>query len=259
MEIRTKDFLEKQIDVKTINIEIMEDSNHTIPATEQPVEQPTFEVAKETPACEKKKCNCQKCTNILVWVLLVAVVALFVLFFTSNKGGKVNPNATPAIAAEGGLKIAYVDTDTLMAKYQYALDLNEELLEFRNQQEASYKRQMTQFQNDYNKYMQDGPNMTLSQQQSKEAELKSRMEKLQGLEGELALKIQQRTLEESEKMTRAVYAFIREYNAANQQFDLILAKSFTSTPVLYGNEGMDITNEIVEGLNEEYKSVKGKK
>lgn len=259
MEIRAKDFLEKQIDVKTINIEIMEDTNHTIPATEQPVAQPTVEVVSDAPACEKKKCNCQKCINILVCVLLAAVVALFILFFTSNKGSKVNPNATPAIAAEGGLKIAYVDTDTLMAKYQYALDLNEELVEFRNQQEASYKRQMTQFQNDYNKYMQDGPNMTLTQQQSKEAELKSRMEKLQGLEGELALKIQQRTLEESEKMTRAVYAFIREYNEANQQFDLILAKSFTSTPVLYGNEGMDITNEIVEGLNEEYKSVKSKK
>ena len=117
---------------------------------------------------------------------------------------------------------------------------------------------MTQFQNDYQKYLKEGPNMTLAQQQAKEKELQARAEKLQGLEGELAMQVQQRTLEESEKMTRAVYAFIREYNAANQQFDLILAKSFSSSPVLYGNEGMDITREIVEGLNEEYRKVKGK-
>ena len=66
-------------------------------------------------------------------------------------------------------------------------------------------------------------------------------------------------MQESEKMTKAVYAFIREYNAANQQFDLILSRSFSSSPILYGNEGMDITDEIVKGLNEEYAKIKAEK
>ena len=145
-----------------------------------------------------------------------------------------------------------------MAKYQYAIDLNKELQAYQKQQENNYKQQITQYQNDYQKYLKDGPDMTLSQQRAKEEELKNRMQKLQSLEGELAMKIQEKTLKESEAMTRAVYAFIREYNKDNQQFDLILAKSFSSSPILYGNEGMDITNEIVEGLNKEYKSLKEK-
>jgi Skp family chaperone for outer membrane proteins len=52
----------------------------------------------------------------------------------------------------------------------------------------------------------------------------------------------------------AIYAFVREYNEANQKFDVILTKQAT----LYINSGMDITNEIVEGLNAEYKKVKSK-
>ena len=79
---------------------------------------------------------------------------------------------------------------------------------------------------------------------------------MQTLEGEYALQIQQKTLTESEKMTKAVYAFIKEYNEANQKFDIILSKSFNSSPVLYGNPGMDITQEIIDGLNKEYAEIK---
>ena len=42
------------------------------------------------------------------------------------------------------------------------------------------------------------------------------------------------------------------YNEKNSQFDIILSKSFNNSPVLYGNPGMDITEEIVKGLNEDY-------
>lgn len=202
--------------------------------------------------------HCHSGLAILNVLMLAALIVLYILFFTSKGNSKHNPNATAPIVAEGQLKIAYVNTDTLMAKYQYAIDLNKELQAYQKQQEANYKQQITQYQNDYQKYLKDGPDMTLSQQRAKEEELKNRMQKLQSLEGELAMKIQEKTLKESEAMTRAVYAFIREYNKDNQQFDLILAKSFSSSPILYGNEGMDITNEIVEGLNKEYKSLKEK-
>lgn len=193
-------------------------------------------------------------------IMFIGLVVLYIMFFNSKGSSKHNPNATaPIVSGEGGLTIAYVNTDSLMAKYQYALDLNEEMSQYAKQQENSYKQQITQYQNDYQKYLKEGPDMTLSQQTAKEEELKNRAAKLQTLEAELTMKIQEKTLKESEAMTRCVYNFIRDYNKDNQQFDLILAKSFSSSPILYGNEGMDITNEIIEGLNDEYKAVKAKK
>lgn len=193
--------------------------------------------------------------------LILATAALLTLGMAgcNNSDSKQNPEAAAPVIAEGGLKIAYVDTDTIMAKYQYAIDLNEELLAYKDQQEKYYQQQVTAFQTDYNNYLQTGASLTLTQQQTKEAELKQRAEKMSTLEQELMAKVAERQLSENTKLLNAIFAFIREYNAAHQQFDLILRKSFNDTPVLYANPAMDITEEILAGLNEEYKQVKAKK
>ncbi|MBQ6956283.1 MAG: OmpH family outer membrane protein [Bacteroidales bacterium] len=229
------------------------------------VNQENETATKETCSCEtEKQCKC-RCMPIINGILLLGLVLIYIFHFTGigAKGGKslVNADAkAPVAVSEGGLKIAYINTDTLMAKYQYAIDLQKQLKDFQTAKENSYKQQMTQFQKDYQAYVGGGgENMTLSQQQAKEKELTDRAARLQNLEGELAQQVAEKTMQESEKMTNAVYAFIREYNAANQQFDIIFSRSFSSSPILYGNEGMDITDEIVKGLNEEYARVKADK
>jgi outer membrane protein len=101
--------------------------------------------------------------------------------------------------------------------------------------------------------------MTHTNQQEKEADLKQRAEKMSTLEQELTAKIMERQMAENTKLLNAIFAFVREYNMQNQQFDIIMRKTFNDSPTMYMNPAMDITDEIIEGLNEEYKSVKGKK
>lgn len=186
---------------------------------------------------------------------LFTIAAALLLMGTTacnNNTNKQNPEATAPVAIEGGLKVAYIDTDTLLAKYQYAIDLEKQLADYTEQQRRYGQQQVETFQKDYNNYLQNGSTMTLTQQQAKEAELKQRAEKMQTLEQELMAKIAERQSAETAKIMNAIYAYVREYNAANQQFDMILTKQAT----LYINPAMDITNEIVDGLNEEYKNLK---
>lgn len=194
-------------------------------------------------------------------VLLIGLVVLFVLHITGvGSPSKFNPNASePVIAEDGVLKIASVNSDTLLAKYQYAIDLQEELNRYKEAQEKNYQEQMTKFQNDYQNFLKTGENMTLSQQQAKETELKQRAERLSTLEQELTAKIMQKQMDSNVELLNRIFAFVREYNAANQQFDVILRKTFVDSPTLYMNPAMDITDEIIEGLNNEYKEVKAKK
>ncbi len=191
-------------------------------------------------------------------VLFLGLVGIYILHFTGNNGGnsKVNVNAKAPVVKEGGLKVAYVNTDTLIAKYEYAKDMEKELMAFKNQQEAYGKQQVAKFQKDYDDYLKNGANMTLTQQQSTEAELKKRAEKMATLEQELTAKIMERQMMENTKLLNAIFAFVREYNEQNQKFDIILRKTFENSPTLYMNEAMDITDEIVNGLNEEYKNLK---
>lgn len=202
-----------------------------------------------------------KTTKILMAcnaVLLLGLIGIYILHFTSAPKSKVNAEATAPLQKEGGLTIAYVDTDTLLANYQYAKDLEADLLAYKNQQEAYGKQQLERFQKDYQDYLKNGANMTLSQQQAKEADLKQRSEKIATLEQELTAKIMDKQISENTKLLNAIFAFVREYNEQNQQFDIIMRKTFENSPNLYLNPGMDITQEILDGLNEEYKQVKGK-
>ena len=259
MQIIQKMEDKNKLDETAVNFEIQEEATNAAPAHNDP--EPV------APSCEcndEKKCKC-KCLPIVNCILLVGLVLIYIFHFTGigAKGGKSLANAdakAPVAVSEGGLKVAYINTDTLMAKYQYAIDLQKQLKDFQTAKENNYKQQMTQFQKDYQAYVSGGgENMTLSQQQAKEKELTDRAARLQNLESEYAQQVAEKTMQESEKMTKAVYAFIREYNAQNQQFDLILSRSFSSSPILYGNEGMDITDEIVKGLNDEYAKIKSDK
>ncbi len=192
-------------------------------------------------------------------ILTICTAALAFAACTGTPATKENPNATAPVVAEGGLKIAYVDTDTLLAHYEYAKELEAELKAYRDQQEANGRQQVEKFQRDYQDYLKNGSTLTLSQQQAKEAELKQRAERMATLEQELLAKVAERQITENTKLLNAIFAFVREYNQQNQQFDIILRKTFENTPVLYVNPAMDITQEILDGLNAEYAQVKKNK
>ena len=185
-------------------------------------------------------------------ILTLAIILISTMVACSNNNSKQNPDATAPMVTEGGLKVAYIDTDTLLAKYQYAIDLEQQLKDYTEQQRHYGQQQVEAFQKDYNNSLQNGSTMTLTQQQAKEAERTQRAAKMQTLEQELMAKVAEKQATETSKVMNAIYAFVREYNAANQQFDIILTKQAT----LYINNGMDITDEIIEGLNEEYKHLK---
>jgi len=211
--------------------------------------------------CTSKKNCCHTAILVCNIILLIGLILLYIFHFTGI-GTKTmhNPNATaPVVAKDGALKIACIDSDTLLAKYQYAIDLQEELNKYKESQEKSYQQQVTQFQKDYQNFIQTGENMTLSQQQATEAELKQRADKLGALETELTQKVMQKQMDANIELLNRIFAFVREYNAANQQFDIIMRKTFNDSPTMYINPAMDITDEIIQGLNDEYKTVKGKK
>lgn len=238
----------------------------------------------EEPKQEAEKCQCNdnkkcRCLPIVNCILLVGLILLYIFHFTGigAKGGKGLANAdakAPVVVGEGGLKIAYVNTDSLNANYKYIKDLEKELNAFKQGKENSLKQQMDKLQadgkalqDDYQNYLQNGSSMSLTQQQNKEAELKKRdaeinkrAQQLAQLEQDYTSQILEKQTSENKKMIDAVYAFIREYNAQNQQFNLILAKTGSELPfILYGDEAMDITDEIIKGLNEEYEKVNSNK
>jgi outer membrane protein len=196
-------------------------------------------------------------------VLLVGLIVLYILFFSSKSCNNSNSEAIAATTEDSQtttLSIGYVDTDSLMLQYDYAIELNEKLDNY-TRQENNYKDMMMRFQNDYNNFLKTGASLTLTEQKKTEESLKKRADELAKM-GERLMnertKLETVIQVDQKKMIDAVYAFVRDYNAKHQQFNVILKKSFSESPVLYMDDNMDITREIIDGLNEEYRNVKGK-
>lgn len=205
-------------------------------------------------------------SNIALWIVcclsLICSLVLLIIALPKSESKTEEAKQTTAKVKQnksltnGGLKIAYIDTDSVLAKYDMAKDMEESLKAYQQKVESDFAAKQKKFEADYADYLKNGANLTLTQQKDKEKELQRRGNELQQLQPQLMAQLQERQINDNKKLLDAVYAFIKDYNKKHQNFDVIFAKSYISSPVLYIDEGMDITEEIIKGLNEEYKEYK---
>lgn len=205
-------------------------------------------------------------SNVALWIVcclsLICSLVLMCFVFCDGNEEKEDVKAVATNAKQnksltnGGLKIAYIDTDSVLSKYDMAKDMEESLKAYQQKVESDFAAKQKKFEADYADYLKNGANLTLTQQKDKEKELQRRGNELQQLQPQLMAQLQERQINDNKKLLDAVYAFIKDYNLKHDKFDIIFAKSYISSPVLYIDETMDITEEIIKGLNEEYKEYK---
>ncbi|MDD2530350.1 MAG: OmpH family outer membrane protein [Bacteroidales bacterium] len=248
-ELENNEFVEEENNFE----EELEETNNNQEETE--------EILDNEPKEKKKKHSpCIIATGILATLAFIGVVVIFIMSFCCKDGSCGSPNASsPATVVQtGDLKIAYVNTDSVLANYEYAKDLEKGLKVFQTSLESNYQAQGQKLQSDYENYLKTGDKLTLTEQKRKEEELTRRQQEFPMLQQKMMAQLQERQLEDNKKLLNAVYAFIKDYNSKNQKYNIILSRSYISSSILYADEGLDITNEIIKGLNQEYKDIKGK-
>ena len=197
----------------------------------------------------------QKIFSFISVLSLIGVIVVIVLFIF--KGNNIsNDNSSTPIIQNGELRIAYVDTDSIMLQYEYAKDLEQGLKSYQKQLESSYEGQLRKLQTDFENYQKTGDKLTLTEQRRKEEDLMKRQQELPEVQQKMMSQLQERQVEDNKKLLNSVYAFIKDYNSKNKKFNIILSKSYVSSSVLYADQGLDITKEIIKGLNQEYKDLK---
>ena len=148
----------------------------------------------------------------------------------------------------------YVDLDSVLAKYNLALDFNEQAIKQQSSMEADMQKLQDNYTNQQ-KVMQD--KLQSGQYQSEadmEADQKRLMELQQNAQEKIA-QIQEEVMKMAEKNQKtikdSITNFIESYNASHG-YDAIFDKAAT----IYMNPALDITDEVIEGLNARYNKVK---
>ena len=179
----------------------------------------------------------------------------FGLMFAQCAG---NNNAAPAAAATGAagasnMKIAFVEIDSLLSKYHFCNDVNEEMLKKEenirttlNEKGKKLEKQAAEFQRKYENNGFVSPERAQQEYQRIQKQQQELQELQQKLTNELAAENQKNTLE----LRDSINAFLKVYNQ-EKGYDLIISNSGFDN-LLYGNPAYNITNEVVVGLNARY-------
>ena len=202
-----------------------------------------------------------KNTSLILSVIsLVAVVVFGILFLTKDGSSKTEASAEEgsAVAAAKG-DIVYIDLDRILMEYDMANDLRS-VVETKVQNiQAEVNRRGQKLENDVKSFQEklDKGLMTRSV-----AEVQS--QKLQQDELEFnnyAAQKQQEINEEQVVMMNqlgdAIKTFLDKYNE-EKQYAMILTNS-GGAPVITADATLDITDDVLAGLNEEYIKTKNEK
>lgn len=188
-------------------------------------------------------------------ILAGACVAGVCLFSCKQNtdGTPADPIVNDSTAVAGS--IVFFNIDRVMAEYDMANDLRAVVETKVNSIKAEITRRenkLTRDLNDFNNKLEKGL-LTNSVAQAQQQKLQQQQQSYQ----KYVMEKQQEMAEEQTVMLNnimnAINEYIVEYNK-DKQFSLILTTSgdLLTAPVVIGDSALDITEEVLKGLNEAY-------
>jgi len=184
---------------------------------------------------------------ILNGVLLVAVAILYYLHFSSS-----SPAQTASTSASTDLKFAYINSDSVLEHYEYFKVNRDKLEAKRKKLDQDMRNRAQSLQNDYEAYQRNLSNLTIGQAKAVEEDLGKKQQNLE-LYGQ---SLQQEMMNEQSKVNTELYAKVTQYlKKYGQENGLqVVLKFDPSSDLLFGGDSLDITKQVVAGLNEDYKN-----
>lgn len=149
--------------------------------------------------------------------------------------------------------IAYVEYDSLMTQYEYCKEYSDQLQQrFKNyqQQLATKQSALENAASSFQRKLQSGQFTSEGAAQAEQKKLVSQQEQLQKLSADLEEKFAKEQEDINKALHDSVQNFLKDYNK-DGRYSLILAKSGDN--ILYAEKQLDITEDIVKGLNKRYK------
>lgn len=161
------------------------------------------------------------------------------------------PVAVPAADASG-LRIAYVEVDSLLAHYQFCVEMNEAMVKKEENVRATLNDKAKQLENEQKDFQYKYENNAFTQARAQE-EYNRLMKKTQELETlraklteELAIENQKNTLQ----LRDSIDNFMKVYNK-DRKYSFIISNSGYDN-LLYADPAYNITQEVIDGLNARY-------
>lgn len=187
---------------------------------------------------------------VLNVVLLVAVGILYLLHFSGNSASTDDNESGIGQIDSENFAIAYVNSDSLIKNYDFFKEMEKLLIAKRDKLNSEYQNRAEGLQREIANFQSTAGNMTISQARAVEEDLRKKQQNLMMYQEQLG----QQLMGEESKMNAQLYDkvsdYLRDYGL-NKNLQLVLTYT-KGSGVLYANDSLDITNQVLVGLNEAF-------
>ena len=187
-------------------------------------------------------------------ILALAVIGLYVLYFTGNKNGQSKQPTTESQEKNAPIKVAFVKLDSVLANYDLAKELNDD---FNSKQDAytkEYGQKRIDFEKQANAFqekVQRGGFLTQERAMQERDRLLGMQQEIQKLDYDLSNKLQGMQQKINQQVIDSISNYVKIYNA-DKKYDMI----FSSANLLEGSDQHNITREVISALNKRYHAAK---
>mgnify|MGYP002620535595 FL=1 len=185
----------------------------------------------------------------------MSVAVMTALAFTACNNAAPKMDEQPAATPQGGIKIAYVEVDSLASQYKFCIDYTKILEKKRTNATNTLNQKGQQLQAAMNNFQQKiNNNQFRSREEAENAQLaiQRSQQSLQELQNRLAAELDKEAADFSVALKDSLDHFLAIYNK-DKKFDMILSKSDATSNILFADKRYDITVDVINGLNKRYK------
>jgi outer membrane protein len=189
--------------------------------------------------------------------IIAATAASLFTFTQCTNNAPTTATETEAVKSEAtGIRVAYVNLDTLMNMYNLAQDINKEMM----RKEENIKMTLTEKakalqadQADFERKYKNNVYATPERAQSEYNRIVQMEQEIVQLEQSLTLEFEKEGLEKNKALRDSINKYMVEFNK-DKGYDFIITK--LGENLLYANPAYDITKEVTNGLNARYATKK---
>ena len=188
--------------------------------------------------------------------ILCALAIAAMMVSCNNASSKMDEQPSSGDASASGMKIAYVEVDSLMTQYDFAKDYSVTLEKKSNNARNTLTQKGNALQAAVNNFQQKINNngfQSREQAAGVQAAIERQQRDLQELQARLENELASETAKFNVALRDSLQNFLKAYNK-DKQFDLILSKAGDN--ILLADKRFDITNDVINGLNKRYKPAK---
>lgn len=184
-------------------------------------------------------------------VLTLAVAVLFYLHFSSTK--KIAPPVEGKQSATGNFKIAYFEMDSIESHYEYLKDVRSSLRALEQQKSNELAGMRNDYKTKLQEYQAKGKSMS-QEDVAKATEVMQRLEyEIKNQEQIKSQELQDVSIQRIQEVKKKIEEHLKEFNK-DKNYSYIFASS--GDIMYYKDSVYSITNELLKGLNEQYKKKK---